>query len=523
VNDTESKGRPQAVGVPSHAVTFYIAAVLLCAVGLTVLGWRRHPLDNYEDVVALVVLSAMGVLSESVRENDVGRKTKLSFTSILLLSSLALIGPFGAAVIGAVTQMLAVNRQRVEVRVFNSAMTSTIGAAGGFAYLIAGGPADLSKTSGAGPLLLHVGLPLILADVAVCLGNAVILSGIVRLTQGTPMRRFVLGMLGTSGPAYVGYGLIGFLFVILWVPAGVGPASAVLILAPLFVARWAFVQYGEEQRAHERTISALVAAVETKDLYTRGHSARVALLCDLMAGSLALSRQDTEALRFAGMLHDIGKLAIPTRVLRKAEKLSDADLVGIASHAERGVEMVRDIEFLEGSTEAILHHHERIDGRGYPGGLRGEEIPLLARIIAVADAFDSLTTSRFHREAQTVEQAVAELHERAGSQFDPSILAALERGLARHTWEPTRLDQTLMATAGRAFDHDDPAASDLMAGLAGHEQVSHAHLGVGSVAGRQNAGSPNAGGQNAPTESAPSQSVPSQSAPTEHAVSENTP
>jgi putative nucleotidyltransferase with HDIG domain len=308
------------------------------------------------------------------------------------------------------------------------------------------------------------------ADVAQCLFNAVILSGIVRLTQGTPIRRFVLGMLGTSGPAYIGYGIIGFLFVILWVPAGVGPASAVLILAPLFVARWAFAQYGDEQRAHERTLSALAAAVETKDLYTRGHSERVASLCDLMAGSLALSHQDTEALRFAGMLHDIGKLALPARVLRKADQVSAPDLVSIATHAARGVEMVRGIEFLADSTEAILHHHERMDGRGYPGGLRGEDTPLLARIIAVADAFDSLTTSRFHRDAYTVAEALAQLHERAGTQFDPSIVAALERSLARHAWEPTRLEPTLKVTAGRAFDHDDPAASDVMAGLAGTEK-----------------------------------------------------
>ncbi|MHB8297612.1 MAG: HD-GYP domain-containing protein [Dermatophilaceae bacterium] len=321
----------------------------------------------------------------------------------------------------------------------------------------------MGSASGAQDLLLRVGLPLMVADVALCLTNALILSGIVRLTQGTPIRRFVLGMLGTSGPAYIGYGLIGFLFVILWVPAGVGPFSAVLILAPLFAARWAFVQYGDEQRAHERTLRALVAAVETKDLYTRGHSERVALLCDLLAGSLTLSQQDTEALRFAGMLHDIGKIGIPMRVLRTSDVLSDADLATIATHPARGVEMVRDIEFLEGSFEAILHHHERMDGRGYPAGLRGEQIPLFARIIAVADAFDSLTTSRSNRDAHNVEEAVAELQRRAGAHLDPSIVAALERGLARHMWEPTRLEPELMATAGGAFDHDDPDASDLMA------------------------------------------------------------
>ena len=457
------------MGVPSHAVATYIAAVLVGAVGLAVLGWRMHPLD---DVVALVVLCVMGVLGSSSQERNVGGRIGFSFTSIILIAAVAILGPLGAAVVGAVTHLLVFNKHPLQVRAFNIGMTSAIGAAGGFVYLLAGGATDVTHVSGTWPLLMRVGVPLMLADVAICLLNAVILSGIVRLTQGTPIRRFVLGMLGTSGPTYIGYGIIGLLFVILWVPAGVGPASAVLILAPLFVARWAFVQYGDEQRAHERTLSALVAAVETKDLYTRGHSERVALLCDLIAGSLALSHQDTEALRFAGMLHDIGKLAIPTRVLRSAEGLSDAELAIIATHPARGMEMVRDIEFLAGSIEAILHHHERMDGRGYPEGLAGEEIPLFARVIAVADAFDSLTTSRSHRDAHSVQEAVAEMYRRAGSQLDPSIVAALERGLVRQVWEPTRLEPGLMATAGRAFDHDDPAASDLMACLADRDGVS---------------------------------------------------
>ena len=476
MNDTGPKGRSQAVGVPSIAVSAYIAAVLLLAVGLAVLAWRTYPLNSSgslsnNDSVTLVVLAVLGVLGSASQERNVGGHITFSFASIILLAAVALTGPLGAAAVGAMTCLVVFDKQRVEVRVFNIGMASAIGAAGGFVYLIAGGATQVSAVRGLGYLMLHVGLPLLLADVSICLFNAVILSGIVRLTKGTPMRRFILGMLETSGPAYIGYGLIGFLFVILWVPAGVGPASAVLILAPLFVARWAFVQYGDEQRARERTLSALVAAVETKDLYTRGHSERVASLCDLMAGSLTLSHQETEALRFAGILHDIGKLAIPTRVLRKADRLSDTDLDRIATHAARGVEMVRDIEFLADSSEAILHHHERMDGLGYPGGLRGEQTPLLARIIAVADAFDSLTTSRFHREPHTVQEALAELHKRAGTQLDPSIVAALERGLVRHDWEPTRLEPALMVTAGRAFDHDDPAASDLIAGHAGTEQA----------------------------------------------------
>ena len=485
MNDTVAKGRPQAVGVPSRAVAGYITAVVLSAFGLAVLSWRTNPL--HDDNVALLVLCVMGVLGASSQERNVGGRIGFSLTSVIMLAAVAILGPFGAAVVGGVALLLEINTVRAQVRFFNSGMTAAYGAVGGFVYLLAGGAIGATDVSGVGPILLHVGAPLMLADVVICLLNAVILSGIVRLTQGTPIRRFVLGMLGTSGPTYIGYGVIGFLFVVLWVPAGVGPFSSVLILAPLFVARWAFVQYGDEQRAHERSLSALVAAVETKDLYTRGHSERVAILCNLVASSLSLSQQDTEALRYAGMLHDIGKLAIPTRVLRKGDGLSGADLASIAMHAERGVEMVRDIDFLKGSFDAIRHHHERMDGRGYPDGLGGDDIPLFSRIISVADAFDSLTTSRSHREAYSVEAAVAELNRRAGTNFDPVILAALERGLARQIWRTTQLEPQLMATAGHAFDHDDPEASDLMAGLDSPDPVGRAPKPMAPVSARDDA------------------------------------
>jgi putative nucleotidyltransferase with HDIG domain len=500
------------VSVPSHAVPIYIGAVLLSAVGLAVLAWRVHPLqygrpDN--DSITLAVLCMLGFLGSASAERNVGQRIGFSFTSIILLTAVALAGPFGAAVVGAVTYLLTITPTKLQVRIFNSGMTAAYGAIGGFVYLLAGGVTKIGEVQGVWSLLLRVGLPLIVADIAQCLGNAIILAGIMRLTKGTPMRRFILGMLGSSGPAYIGYGLIGFLFVILWVPAGVGPASALLILAPLFVARWAFVQYGDEQRAHERTLSALVAAVETKEMYTGGHSERVASLCDLMAGALSLSHQDTESLRFAGILHDIGKLAIPTRVLHPAERPSEADLVSIATHAARGVEMVSDIDFLSDSTDAILHHHERMDGRGYPAGLSGEEIPLLARIIAVADAFDSLTTPKVHREVLTVEEALEELRRRAGTQFDPSVVSALGRSLVRHPWEPARQEPAKSATARTAFDHDDPGASDLMAGFASARRRP--------TAGQSTPSHP------APSHATPSHATPSHATPTHATPSHATP
>ena len=133
-------------------------------------------------------------------------------------------------------------------------------------------------------LLIRVGLPLIAADLAMCLAQRG--SAVWRHAAHArdTCRRFVAAMLTSSGPAYVGYGLIGYLFAILWVPAGVGPFSALLVLSPLFVARWAFVQYGEENNAHERTLNAVGGGGGDQGPRTRGHSERVARLCDLIAG-----------------------------------------------------------------------------------------------------------------------------------------------------------------------------------------------------------------------------------------------
>jgi putative nucleotidyltransferase with HDIG domain len=276
-------------------------------------------------------------------------------------------------------------------------------------------------------------------------------------------------MLTTSGVAYMGYGLIGFLFVILWVPAGLGAFSAILIIPPLYVAKWAFAQYGDEEHAHQRTLEALVAAVEMRDPYAVGHSERIARLSDWIGEALAVGTAQAKSLRFAAILHDIGRIAAPTAAAPGRRAGAGVDLVAVARHPDLGAELIDEIDFLRDSVDAIRHHHERYDGRGYPGGLAGTAIPLFARIIAVADAFDSLTSARPGRPALTVDEACAELRRRAGTQLDPAAVAALERALARHPWTPHEPDFGSMPgpLLEGAFDHDDPVASDRMAELRG--------------------------------------------------------
>jgi HD-GYP domain-containing protein (c-di-GMP phosphodiesterase class II) len=266
--------------------------------------------------------------------------------------------------------------------------------------------------------------------------------------------------------SYLAYGLFGVSLAVLWEPAGVGPTAALLLLLPLFVARWAYAQYAEEQRAYDRTVRALMAAVETKDLYTRGHSERVSAASVLIARGIGMREDRVGSLRYAGMLHDVGKLGVPTRVLQKSGRLTEDEFAAIQRHPMQGHEIVREIEFLDEAMAGIMHHHERIDGRGYPMGLAGEQIPEFARVIAVADAFDSMTTTRSYRGARSIEDAIVELRRCAGDQFDPPFVEALVAAVEEQGWEPEAVPMfspvaDVPAQQATTFDHDDPSDSVL--------------------------------------------------------------
>jgi HD-GYP domain-containing protein (c-di-GMP phosphodiesterase class II) len=177
-----------------------------------------------------------------------------------------------------------------------------------------------------------------------------------------------------------------------------------------------------------------------------------------MAEPLSMGAQDVQALRFAAMLHDVGKVGVPTRILRRPRALSTADLESLTHHPALGVALVHDIEFLSASLDGIRHHHERWDGAGYPDGLAGEEIPLISRVIAVADAFDALTTDRAERPGLKPAQALKQIEQRRGRQFDPQVVAALATVLERHAWPVTTADEDRLERMRGYLDHDDPVA-----------------------------------------------------------------
>ena len=180
------------------------------------------------------------------------------------------------------------------------------------------------------------------------------------------------------------------------------------------------------QKANEGALKALIHALNYRDHDTWDHSTRVAAYATALAEHMGLPQSELEKIALAGYLHDIGKIGVPDRILLKKSNLLPEEWETIKRHPELGYEIIHQLEFLNSAADIILLHHERYDGSGYPLGLRGEKIPLLARIFSVADALDAMTSERPYRAARSMAEAFGEVRSLAGVQFCPQCVKALE-------------------------------------------------------------------------------------------------
>lgn len=195
----------------------------------------------------------------------------------------------------------------------------------------------------------------------------------------------------------------------------------------------------EKQAAYVGAIQALAAALDARDPYTAGHSARVSTLSVEISKEMALDAHDTEIVRLGALLHDIGKIGIADAILQKPGPLTTQEFETIRQHPELGARILRPVPFLQPYLPVVELHHERPDGRGYPLGLIGDAIPLPARIVHVADAFDAMTTARAYRSGRSVADAMAELWRGAGPEFDTPTVQALDR-IVRRVARPAAAD-----------------------------------------------------------------------------------
>jgi putative nucleotidyltransferase with HDIG domain len=195
------------------------------------------------------------------------------------------------------------------------------------------------------------------------------------------------------------------------------------------------------QRAYETSLTVLANAIEVRDQYTRGHVERVMAYAFAIAGQLGWSAQQLEQLRFGAILHDIGKIHIRETTLCKLDPLTPEEWAEIRLHPSSGAEMIRDIPYLVAAIPVVRYHHERWDGQGYPEGLSGEQIPLAARIVAVADCFDAMTTDRPYCRARSPQEAYEDILSRSGAHYDPAVVAAFQKAWDAWTIQTVLIDR----------------------------------------------------------------------------------
>lgn len=436
-----SPPEPRFFSVPRRLVAL-VTAVGAFGTAAGILGAVFGSSTDVIGLITLIVLVGVGqVLSLEMEETG-----SISVSAVGALVAAAIIGPRAALPLAFAISAVdwSVRRSAVHSLLFNV------------------GALSLASLAAAGIFSVHIDGPVgtgiyVASGLVGGLAYFVVNMGLVSLAvavegRESPLKiwreRFVWLL-----PHYAVYGFIAAVIYEAYKPIG---AWAIVVFAlPLFLMRKTQEAYLKhtQRSAHklreaaetiqsqnvsleqanrllkERSTAAmesLSATVDARDAYTAGHSRRVQQLSLAIGRELGLSQAELELLGHAALFHDIGKLGIPDAILLKPAGLTEEEWVIMASHAEEGASIINRLGFLSDAVPAIRHHHERFDGDGYPRGLAGDDIPLGARIIHVADAFDSMLTTRVYRPARPAADALAELRRNAGSQFCPRCVGALE-------------------------------------------------------------------------------------------------
>jgi diguanylate cyclase (GGDEF)-like protein/putative nucleotidyltransferase with HDIG domain len=397
------------------------------------------------DVVGIVAIVALvGLGQAAALEVDDG---SISVSAVGALGAAALFGPRAALIVAATTAIVEWSARRTPLHT----VAFNIGALT-LASLTAAAVVSVGWEGSVGELVT------VIAGVAAGLAYFAVNTGLLSLALAAEGRERWLRVWQERffwlSPHYAVYGFVGAVIAIGYHAAGL--YALAVFAVPLLLMRKTQEAYLEHTRRsaaklraaaetiHEQNVSleqanrllkerstaameSLSATVDARDAYTAGHSRRVQQLALAIGREMGLSQAELDLLGHAALFHDIGKLAVPDSILLKPASLTPEEWALMQRHAEEGARIIDRLGFLNDAVPAIRHHHERYDGTGYPDGLAGEEIPLGARIIHVADALDSMLTTRIYRAARPLSEALAELRRASGTQFCPRCVAVLER------------------------------------------------------------------------------------------------
>lgn len=298
------------------------------------------------------------------------------------------------------------------VTIFNISQSIIVTSAMGIIYLGTGG-----KTGG------FFFQQTILIVVFGTIFNTIIISGLMSILNKERFIKVWYSNIKGVVASALAVGTIGIIIALAYISYGYG--AVLLFFGPLLLARYSFKLYMETRNLYFSTIEALNSSMEAKDPYTSGHASRVEKYAVKLAEAYGLPYEKIQNLKNAAILHDIGKIGINDNILNKATKLTQSEYEEIMRHPSIGAEIISKVDFLKKISGVIKHHHERYDGKGYPDGLAGEDIPIEACILAIADSYDAMTSDRPYRKALSKEEAIQEIKKNAGTQFHPLIAEKL--------------------------------------------------------------------------------------------------
>ncbi len=401
-------------------VKIYLIAVISAAL---VFLFFHNPLGFFSP--ALVFFLILHLVLENLDVYLPHAKASVSVGFATNLAIILLFGPGPAAWVNFVTIIYfrkTEHRKALYQELFNASQLTLTAGGAGYVYLLAGGiPGEV--------VFPRAFFPMAVAILANFFINVLLVGIIISLTQKKSFRNVWLVTFRWSLLNYLALSPLGILIAIVY--GSIGIVAVLLLMLPLMVARHTFILYMEMRNQYISTIKALTKAIDAKDHYTHGHSERVAAYVVAIASELKLPEDFQEKLEFLALMHDIGKISIPETILNKPSRLSDDEFDLIRTHPEVGAEIIKNIKLIGEYADIVRHHHEWIDGRGYPGGITGEKISLGARIMSVADAFDAMTSARSYSAPKSKQEALAELERCCHTQFCADVVKAFVKVLRR--------------------------------------------------------------------------------------------
>lgn len=394
----------------------YVVAVILAGMGLLIV---LKPDLQETPVAGAAFFTVVALAAEAMPVAFPRGNATISVSFVVLYASILLFGPRLGAWIAAIgtLRLKDITGQVEPYKVlFNRSLLAICAGLAGLVYEWTGGV--LFTNNPVSPWL-----PVAACGLTYIAVNTTLMVGVMSLQLKVPPWRMFAANFRWMLPNLLVFQPLGVMLAQVYVNQG---ATAVaLFVIPLLVARYSFQLYIKMRKAYLETIMTLTASLDAKDPSTLGHSRRVAGYAVEIGKKLRLDDNTTELLQYLGVLHDIGKIGIRDTILKKPGIFTPAEYEEMKRHPVIGANIIASIRLLGKETSWVRHHHERYDGYGFPDGLKGEEIPLGARIIAVADAFDAITSARPYKRPLCWDMAISEMKRCAGSQFDPKVVEAL--------------------------------------------------------------------------------------------------